>query len=111
MRDKVRSGLNGPARVVFGEVCCNVWFVFWREIRYDMIELGVIWYPNFVNTCLDVNSNSVKPWFLYKEHVNIVSAQVEERVCDSIRFVDILRQKSNVEDGYGRVGGMRGCCM
>ena len=66
MRDKVGSGLDGPAGMVFGEVCCDVWFVFWCEIRYDMIELGVVWHSNFVNTCLDINSNSVKPWFLYK---------------------------------------------
>ena len=74
MGDKVRSGLNGPARMVFGEVCCDVWFVFWCEIRYDMVELGVIWYSNFINTCLDVNSDSIKPRFLYEEHIRVVSA-------------------------------------
>ena len=84
MRNEVRSGLNGPARMVFGEVCCNVWFVFWGEIRYDMIELGVVGYSNFVDTCLDVNSNTVKPWFLNKEYVGIVSARVEKGVCDGI---------------------------
>ena len=74
MGDKVRSGLNGPARMVFGEVCCDVWFVFWSEIRYDMIELGVIRHSNFIDTCLDVNSNSIEPRFLYEEYVGIVSA-------------------------------------
>ena len=90
MGDKVRSGLNGPARMVFWEVCCDVWFVFWCEICYDMIELGVVWHSNFVNTRLDINSNSVKPWFLYKEYVGVVSARVEKGVCDGVRFVDVL---------------------
>ena len=49
-----------------------------------MIELGVVRYPNFVYTCLDINSNTVKPWFLYKEYVSVVSARVEEGVCDGI---------------------------
>ena len=111
MRDEVRSGLNGPARMVFGEVCRDVWFVFRSEIRYDMVELRVIWYSNFVNTGLDINSNSVKPWFLYKEYVGIVSAGVEKRVSDGVRFVDVLRQKSNIEIRYRRVGGVRCCCM
>ena len=61
-----------------------------------MIELGMIWYSNFVDACLNINSNSIKPWFLYKENVGIVSARVEEGVCDGIRFVDVLRQEANV---------------
>ena len=90
MGDEVRSGLNGPARMMFGEVCSDVRFVFWCEIRYDMVELRVIRYPNFVDTCLYVNSNSIKPWFLYEEYVGVVSARVEEGVCDGVRFVDVL---------------------
>ena len=74
MRDEIRSGLNGPARMVFGKVCCDVWFVFGCKIRNDVIELGVVWYSNFVNASLDVNSNSVEPWFLYEEDVDVVSA-------------------------------------
>ena len=83
---------------MFGKICCDVWFVFWCEIRYDVIELGVIWHSNFVSTSLDVNSNTVKPWFLYKEYVSVVSAGVEEGVCDGIRFIDVLGQESNVAD-------------
>ena len=97
--------------MVFREVSHDVWFVFWCEIRYDMVELGMIWYSNFINTCLDVNSYTIKPWFLYKEYVCVVSARVEEGVCDSVRFVDILRQESNVEVRYRGVGGVRCCCM
>ena len=74
MRDEVRSGLYGPARVVFGEVCSDIWFVFWCEIQYDMIELRVVWYPNFVDTCLNINANSVKPRFLNEEYVRVVTA-------------------------------------
>ena len=73
MGDEVRSGLNGPARMVFGEICCDVRFVFWSEVRYNMIELGVVWYSNFVDASLDVNSNSVEPWFLNEEYVGVVS--------------------------------------
>ena len=76
-----------------------------------MIELGVIWYSNFIDTCLDVNSDSIKPWFLYEEHIRVVSARVEEGVSDCVRFVDVLRQESNVENRYRRVGRMRGGCM
>ena len=76
-----------------------------------MIELGVIWHSNFVNTCLDVNTDSVKPRFLYEEHVGVVSTRVEEGVCNGVRFVDVLGQESNVEIRYGGVGGMRGGCM
>ena len=104
MGDKVRSGLNGPARMMFGEVCCDIWFVFWCKIRYDMIELGMVRYSNFVDACLDIDSNSVKPWFLYKEYVGVVSTRVEEGVCDGVRFVDVLRQESNVEVRYRGVG-------
>ena len=104
MRDEVRSGLDGPARMVFREVCCDVWFMFWGEVRYDVIELGVVWYPNFVYACLDINSNSVKPWFLNKEYVSVVSTGVEKGVCDGIQFVVVLRQESNVEVRYGGVG-------
>ena len=111
MGDKVRSGLNGPARMMFGEICCDVWFVFWCEVRYDMVELRVIWYSNFVDTSLYVNSNSIKPWFLYKEDVGVVSARVEKGVSDCVRFVDVLRQESNVAIRYGGVGRMRGGCM
>ena len=63
-----------------------------------MVELGVVRYSHFVDTCLDINPNPVKPWFLYKEYVGIMSARVEERVCDGVRFVDVLRQESNVEE-------------
>ena len=100
MGDEIRSRLDGPARMVFGEICCDVWFVFWCEIRYDMIELGVVWYSNFIDTSLDVNSNSVKPRFLDEEYVCVVAARVEERVGDGVRFVDVLRQESNIEIRY-----------
>ena len=76
---------------MLGEIGCDVWFVFWCEVRYDMIELGVIWYSNFVDTCLDINSDTVEPWFLYEEHVGVVSTRVEQGVCDGVRFVDVLR--------------------
>ena len=76
-----------------------------------MIELRVVRYPNFVDTCLDVNSNTVEPWFLYKEYVGVVSARVEKGVSDCVRFVDVLRQESNVESRYGGIGGVRGGCM
>ena len=72
-----------------------------------MVELGVVWYSNFIGACLDINSNSVKPWFLDKEYVDVVSARVEKGVCDGVRFVDVLRQKSNVEVRYRGVGGVR----
>ena len=64
-----------------------------------MIELRVIWHPNFIDTRLNIDSNSVKPWFLDEEYVCIVTARVEERVSDGVRFVDVLRQESNVEIG------------
>ena len=74
MRYKIRSGLYGPTRVMFGKVCSDVWFVFWREIRYDVIELRVIWHPNFIDTCLNINPNSIKPRFLDEEYVCVVAA-------------------------------------
>ena len=55
-----------------------------------MIELGMVRYSNFVDACLDIDSNSVEPWFLYKEYVGVVAARVEKGVCDGVRFVDVL---------------------
>ena len=76
-----------------------------------MIELGMVWYSNFISACLDLNSNSVEPWFLNEEYVGIVSTRIEKGVCDGVQFVDILGQESNVEVRYGGVRRVGCCCM
>ena len=49
-----------------------------------MIELRMIWHPNFIDTSLDIDSNFVKPGFLDEEDVCVVTAGVKERMGDGI---------------------------